>query len=448
MEEERSESGITLGEICRIILKKIWIVLGSAVLVTLVAALLFAFLINPMRSSYEMEFRIVYPGSTDLKYPDGSPFYYQDMITEEYLAAAKASDERFTSVDIEKMLEKGHIEISLINKTNNTNVTPTEHVVAAQYLISVRVSYFANKQVATDFIRALARIPEKRVNNIASSADYTLDESVFENASFSVKLDLLAAQKQNITAQYEAWSTLIGSSYRIQIGETSKTLFSYASEARSAFDEEERLRIKLDQYDFQSEDVKSERVALKNEYEVNLRKIAALKESKPISSYALAVPTAALSDEGGVEVWFPETELTTDQMLQKLITRNQDIVTLLGAYNSETHEFDGNGTLEKELPAFVKDLNRQFNELKETAETARLVSDALYSQETYTRFDTRYAETEGNTSLILVAVGGFVLGFAVAAVVVCLVDYPKYKKEKNTPQSDEGAEKEAEKTEE
>lgn len=444
MEEERGENGITLGELCRIICKKIWIVLGAAVLVTLVAALLFAFLINPMRSTYEMGFRIVYPGSKDLKYPDGSPFYYQDMITEEYLTAAKASDERFASVNIERMLEKGDIEISLVTKNNNSSASAN----TVQYLLSVKGSYFASKEVATDFIKALASLPEERVNEIASSADFKLDESVFERASFSLKLDLLADQKANISEQYKTWIELLDSSYRVKLGETSKTLISFASEARSAFDEEDRLRLKLEQYDFHSEDVASERAALADEYEANLRTIAQLKESKSVTTYAIAAPLATTSDESGIEVWFPEPELTTDQKLQKLITRNENIITLLGAYDPVSGFSKDGGTLATELPAFVKELNRQFVELKQTAETASLVSNALYGQESYTRFDSRYAEEEGGTSLIVVALGGFVIGFAIACVVVCFIDYPKYKRAKNQPKPEEAAENEAEKIEE
>ena len=438
MEEERSENGVTLGELCRLILKRIWIVLGTAVLVMLAAAILFEFALNPVLTSYEMDLRIVYPGSSDLKYPDGSPFYYQEMITEDSLAAAKASDERFASIDIEKMVDKGAVEI-----TAETENVATGRVYTGQYHISVKMSYFPNKQVATDFIKALAALPGQKVNEIASSADYTLDASVFENASFSVRLDLLASQKANITEQYKAWVELLGSSYRI--GETGKTLFSYASEARSAFDQEDKLRLKLDQYDFQTEDVASERKALEAEYEVNLRKIAALEMSANSIS-RLARSSATASEEGGVEVVFPEIELTTDQMIQKLKTRNEDIITLLGKY--EEGKFDGEGTLKDELPAFVKELNRQFAELKETAETTSLVSKALYRQETYTRFETQNAEEEGGVSLIIVALGGLVLGFVVACVVVWIVDYPKYKRAKNQPQPAEEGEQATEKTEE
>lgn len=443
MPEDREATNITFGELFRIILKKIWVVLGAAVLATLATALLFAFIFNPIYGSYGMRFRIVYPGSMDLKYPDGSPFYYQDIIAEEHLAAVKASDERFASIDIERMVDEDAIEI-----TAETENTATQHVYTVQYHISVQMSYFPNREVATDFIKALATMPEEKVNAIAGLADYTLDESAFERAAFSVKLDLLAEQKANITEQYRTWSELIGSSYHIQIGDTSETLFSYASKARSAFNAESSLRLKLDQYDFQSEDVASERASLEQEYEVNLRKIAALRASQNPLMYAAARP---LADSSNGDMWyveFPEPELTTDQMLQKLITRNEDIITLLGTYDPDTHEFDGTGTLATELPAFVAEVNRQFMELKETAQTASLVSKALYDQETYTRFESMNAEEESNTNLVVVTLGSFVLWFVVACVVVCIVDYPKYKRAKGQSQPDGEEKNETETTEE
>ena len=64
MEAEERESGITFGEICRLIGKKIWLVLAIAAGVTVLAVVLFALVFNPLTTYYSMSFELVYPTSS------------------------------------------------------------------------------------------------------------------------------------------------------------------------------------------------------------------------------------------------------------------------------------------------------------------------------------------------------------------------------------------------
>ena len=50
MDAQERESGITFGEICRLIGKKIWLVLGCAAVAAVLAAVLFALVFNPMNT--------------------------------------------------------------------------------------------------------------------------------------------------------------------------------------------------------------------------------------------------------------------------------------------------------------------------------------------------------------------------------------------------------------
>ena len=56
MEEETRESGVTFGEICKVIKKRIWIVVIVTFTVALVAFLAARFLYNPRKETYSVNF--------------------------------------------------------------------------------------------------------------------------------------------------------------------------------------------------------------------------------------------------------------------------------------------------------------------------------------------------------------------------------------------------------
>ena len=88
MEEE---SGITFGEICHLVKKRIWWILGISVIVALVASLLFGFVINRGKNDYSVTFMVEFPGVSDRQYPDGTTFNHASMVYAAQLEAAKAS---------------------------------------------------------------------------------------------------------------------------------------------------------------------------------------------------------------------------------------------------------------------------------------------------------------------------------------------------------------------
>ena len=108
------EGGVSVREIFGIIGKKIWAVLLGTIVVTLAAVLIFMFALNPAKQSKNMSFKIKYPFSSDLKYPDGSMFDYRDIVSEEVIAAAKENadyKEEFASLDVKKIVKAEAVEI-------------------------------------------------------------------------------------------------------------------------------------------------------------------------------------------------------------------------------------------------------------------------------------------------------------------------------------------------
>ena len=71
--DNETENGLTLGEICRIVFKRIWYVLGASALVTIVAVLLIALVMNPRKVTYRRDFQVIYPLSEAQKYRTERP---------------------------------------------------------------------------------------------------------------------------------------------------------------------------------------------------------------------------------------------------------------------------------------------------------------------------------------------------------------------------------------
>ena len=341
MAEETREEGIKLGDLFKPLKRHWWVVLLVTVLFAVVAAVVFEYVFTPRMSSYTLSFVLQYPASETLKYPDGAPFYYQDMIAERTLQSVKSSDEKFSSIDVEKIVKESAIfidaEMATVGETRQYT---------GRYTITVRGSYFKNAGLANEFIHAVVSVPEARIK-AAANVNFALDEDEFKELEFpKTKLNQLAYQKENITAQYEIWIELLSASYRINT--TNKTLFAYASEAKSAFEAEESLRQKID-----------------------------------------------ANNPDGVE----------------------------------------------------EALNEAYEELKDIAQKAQAVSNAIYDQATFTRFDTQNVQASGAPSMMVVGGAALVFAFIVSWIAVWGYDVRKKKRTppaapQETELSEEGAPKE------
>ena len=97
------ERGITFGDIAKMIKKRVWWVVAVTLIVTIVATCLTAFVFNKGKDDYSLSFRLEYPNSENMMYPNGDAFNYETIIYADNLLAAKNSDKKFSSIDTEKL---------------------------------------------------------------------------------------------------------------------------------------------------------------------------------------------------------------------------------------------------------------------------------------------------------------------------------------------------------
>ena len=394
--EQKQAEGVSVNELWGMLVKHIWAVLLAAVLFAAALILLFAFVVNPLGRSYSMEFYLTYPGSDLLKYPDGSSFSYRELISLEALASVKASDERFGSVDTVKMVQEDGISITAAYLD-----AEGEYKLTGSYTVVIAGKYFSSRDTAQAFIRGIAERAVSDILEKAASIDFSIDDEVFAEASFDDKIVLLEEQRGSILASYDEWMEEYRASYSVG----GKTLSAYRAEAAvsCASSTLRSLREELQSCGYVSlEEMNVRLEELEREYSLNEDKIAALRETLDSLPEGSGSGTSA---DGSVA-----------QMIAELVVRNVQIKNEMSALN------------ENDITAFEGKMQKMYSSMQTAAENLRSVTVALYEQEATVHFMTYRAVVSGDTSLALVAVAGLVLGFLIAAIVVCRIEYGKEKR--------------------
>lgn len=407
MTEER---GSTFADILRKIGKQFKFAAALTVLLTALLTLAIVFWYDPLVTEYSRSFFISFPGSESQKYPDGTAFYYHDLISEESLMRLKnGGDARFSSIDVGKIISEDAISIE-------TDETMTDH-----FTVKVKGSFFQNADSVNAFLFAVANLAKQYAVEKAASVDFSLDEDIFESADYANRIELLALQRDSIVAQYDEWIAFYKESFPI----LGKTLANHRAEAVITFSEglQSSLSEELTKNGYVPLDRLEERKAsLQAEYDGNMRKIEELKKALPVAG--AFVP--ALLAESSVTA----NTLDLSEMLASLIARNVEIESQISELTTE------------KVQAFEEKLSAAFQAQQKVSVSANRVSKALYEN---ARVDpiTAQAKREGGLGLA----PALVCAFAVSAVLSCICAYLlALRAERRSPEPPEERADAAEKT--
>ena len=417
MDAQERESGITFGEICRLIGKKIWLVLGCAAVAAVLAAVLFALVFNPMTTYYSMSFELVYPASAERQYPDGTPFSYRNIISRTMLEAAKRKDERLAGVDVATMIEEDHISVSAQSEENEETVI---------YTVRVKGSYFSDAETAQLFIRSVADATVDDIMRRAADVSYSISEETFNGNNFEARLDLLTELYETLLAVYDNWISVYSAGYQVTVNSVTRSLSDYRAEVYGLYVDGVRSALAAEcendgyglLYGDEDEIVVQEAIdarveQLQREYRLNQNIIDSLS--------GLASPARSLSASAQEEQ--PSQPVAdVSQLLAYYSERNAIIANQLGAAVDGVSEPDGTLTAQ-EAQKFAQKLNGYFASLNGAAETLKNVMTAIYRQNTFAEFVSQNADSTGDTSVILVAVAAFVIVFLIAAIIVSSAAY-------------------------
>lgn len=414
--EERE--GLSFREIFRIIKKRVWAVLGAAAAGALIVVLVLAFAFNPAARSYSMQFTLVFPTRGEALYPDGSPFFYQDYASVDFLTAAKNADESLSRIDVSTLSGEDDITVTEAARTDNTP--------AGQYTYTIHAksSYFSSARQAETFIRALANVPVLRMKAAAAEVSFCLEEEVFKAAPFEERLLLLEDVKETLLAQYDAWIESYSETYRVTLaGQAPGRLKDFRASVIALYGEsvQRELENELDFGGYYSGNLAAYTAQLRLEYAQNEAEIVRLKEAlSSTRSYARA-NVAAETQLPDIVVTLPEdTKYDLSERLAELITRNNRIdhwINVSGTVQNPT-------LTEENVANYALRLKAEYDKLAVAAETLTKVTTAIYNGMSV-RFAEQTVTTEGGISLAIGGIGGLVLGFAIAAVVVCSIELSK-----------------------
>ena len=449
MDNDTREDGLTFGEICRMILRRIWYVLGMTAVVTIVALLIVYFAVNPAQRKYSMEFDLVFPTGSESVYPDGEPFFYQNMISASALTDV-VKTEGLGKINIDKMIRDDDIEILAVEDEDD--------LLPQRYAVKAKSAYFEDDEQAEAFFRAVAQVTVDKIRAEAGSVDYAVSEETFGQATFAERLNFLAEERKTLLGKYDEWIKTYDAAYKLKVGETEKSLKEFRASVNALYGEsvQKELETELETGGYYyTADFDAYTKALRKEYNRNETEIEKLKEAGGTVAASLAggsapsgiadslasVSTSPARNEEGGSIIVEQPAPSVSQRLAELIERNANILQWLGAdylADSDGGSVAVSGTLTAgKNDAFAQKLDGERIKLAGAAAELTAVTKAIYERGMQARFNMQKAETEGGVSILLVAVIAAVLSFAAASFAVCAIE--KSRAGKTAAAADAGA---------
>lgn len=423
------EKGITFGDIAKMIKKRVWLVVAVTLIVMIVATCLTAFVFNKGKDDYSLTFRLEYPNFESMEYPNGEVFNYETIIYAENLLAAKNSDKKFESIDLEKLAS--NISIDAEQKEvveNNVKI----NVPTGKYTLTVKSAYFNDAKHAKDFLIAIMNEAKKDVKDNLNKIDYYSALHTYDVATtYEEKLSALRNQYNSVLNNY---GKFIDSGKYGDFTYNGKTLSELRAElVGKVLNKLNYLTNDLSVNKYIMDQSKVVEVLAKNkvlekEKENNIVVIESLKKEMDDIIAKLGVSSVQLS----------ETLVPYTQRIATLTERNATIDNELKAtYTALGYTNDGNkwnAPSQITLPNdtyFKEGLSEVKNVIEESTSTYVLAQESLFNENTKVELPTaNLVVVDNGTSVVFVAIASALLSFLLVCLIVCLVDYPKYKKAK------------------
>ena len=404
MEEE---TGLSFGEILKVIFKRIWWVLGAMAIGVLVLVLCVELWYNKSREYYSISYEIVYPDSNGGKYPDGSTFLISDSVSKVTLESIVASDKDFEGIDVEKMVYSDRITVT------ETIKQEAGGTVRKTYTLTAYTDNFSSGTQAVKFLRTVANYPVDRANALVEGKDYRPYVSVYDSATtYEERIEALLAQKRYLQSEYQ------------KLTSSDKSIESKLAALENVFTSTQRQNLQdtitanyyvLDTKGYKA-NAETRKVALSKQIADNVKIIEA-EEAKRGDSNPNEVNTNPY-----------------DQIIAELTRRNaelnNEIKTIdktIEAIEGYTQEgTDGN----KAKQAFDELFDTYRSQLLEATDVLKAESIRIYEDNSNVIFSSNVVGKSGGMSAIIAAVLGAVIGLLVSSVIICIIDLPRYKKQK------------------
>lgn len=208
---EEEKQGISIGDI----FKKIWhakITLGvTFVAVMVVGVLGIQYLYSKPSEKYTAGLTYNFEGAVEGKYPNGTTFNYQSIISLDNLATIKDSNDSYKDVDINGLVQDNAISITLVPQEVTSETGESTVTKLNTFTFEASCSYFPNDTIAKSFISDLLNSQYTFAIGLYDAIDYDANLVLANSATtYESQITYLNAQAQYILTSYDELKELFG----------------------------------------------------------------------------------------------------------------------------------------------------------------------------------------------------------------------------------------------
>ena len=208
---EEEKQGISIGDI----FKKIWhakITLGvTFVAVMVVGVLGIQYLYSKPSEKYTAGLTYNFEGAAEGKYPNGTTFNYQSIISLDNLATIKDSNDSYKDVDINGLVQDNAISIALVPQEVTSETGESTVTKLNTFTFEASCSYFPNDTIAKSFISDLLNSQYTFAIGLYDAIDYDANLVLANSATtYESQITYLNAQAQYILTSYDELKELFG----------------------------------------------------------------------------------------------------------------------------------------------------------------------------------------------------------------------------------------------
>lgn len=417
--ENKEEKEVTLGRVFKVMFHNKLLLVVVSLVVLLIGVLGIKFVYNSYKAIYKAEYKYnVSSLNNDGSYIDGTKFYYKDVISESVLNEIKESNELYSSIDVEKMLEKDGVSIDWMTEYNDN-----KEVVNQYYQLTFKQVYFSSEEQAKSFISDVMNYPLEKNKSLHDKANYSTNLTKYNSANtYSDQISYLSAQYSFLHGKYESliadYGDLIVNEKKLSLYLNDLEMF-FTNNKLSDASYELVLKGYVKNYEENKDKLELQKDNLQKKYDLNETIIAELKQ---VVNDLLATGSTAQSLDLGAY----------NSKINELIVENAQIKQDIEDLNIQILNGESTPT------TFTNKLNDFYNELVSETLTYKSVSKKVINENsTAFTINTNIIEKDGGISGVVGAAGSLILGIVVAGIVNLIhdnrylyEDFPVSKKKK------------------
>lgn len=227
---------------------------------------------NNMQYKYSASFYYDINGFDDKTYFDGTKFIYNSLVSRENLDKVKASNDLYSSIDVDKIYDKDAIKITYDSSDDTTY----------KYNLTVSKKYFKNDVQAKKFIEDIVNTPITYTDRVIENINYsTLLKGVNELKTYESEIEIYEYQADLIKNKYTEFSNTY-SNYIFKSGESLQNIIlkvnvEISNLNISLLKSEYKNNYYVKDYENNVSDYEIQKIDLENELELTENKIIALQ---------------------------------------------------------------------------------------------------------------------------------------------------------------------------